>query len=407
MRRKIIYMVLAVVLLAGGATVCIIRWQAWFGNPPEQDYAVAVLPHNVVLTYGAKAAGERVVSLCYDTLLQPSEVEIRIAADTLRVASVGRMVESRAGKAVYYRAVLPWMQAGRWIYRCRSGAEYSDWYNMTVSASDTTRFLLFGDVQDLTGRASAALFDQAFLRHPDVDFAAFAGDVIERPTDMYWQVWLRSMHGRTACYPVVSATGNHEYLKGVRKELDPRWTAVFPNPDNGPKRFQGRSFYIDFPAFRLIVIDTDGLTLFSDYTQVQTWLAAALREAGERWRVVMMHHPVYSAGKGRDNPLIWLTFRGTLREADVVFCGHDHNYMRRGTGRDSKGRHEPVYVLTNASEKTYAPKDTVRAEVFISGQRFYEYIKVSEDSLTVETRMAVSDSTADRLTLRREGESKN
>ena len=33
--RKWIRVILITLLLAGGATVCVIRWQAWFGMPDE------------------------------------------------------------------------------------------------------------------------------------------------------------------------------------------------------------------------------------------------------------------------------------------------------------------------------------------------------------------------------------
>ena len=34
-RRKILRIVCLTLLLVGGAALCVIRWQAWFGNPPE------------------------------------------------------------------------------------------------------------------------------------------------------------------------------------------------------------------------------------------------------------------------------------------------------------------------------------------------------------------------------------
>ena len=44
--------------------------------------------------------------------------------------------------------------------------------------------------------------------------------------------------------------------------------------------------------------------------------------------MVMMHHPIIAAGKGRVNPHIYAAFRHVLREADLVIAGHDHSYMR-------------------------------------------------------------------------------
>ena len=64
-------------------------------------------------------------------------------------------------------------------------------------------------------------------------------------------------------------------------------------------------------------------------TRTLTWLRTAMETAEGRYVVVIMHHPVFSAAKGRFNSLIYLAFRRALGEADLVLSGHDHSYMRR------------------------------------------------------------------------------
>ena len=251
--RRWIGWIIGLCLLAGGATVCAIRWQAWFGNPPEPKYNEPIIAH-----------------------------------------------------------------------------QFMTFDNDSVSDAlqrDTLSFLLLGDIHNSLTNTDMSLLSE---RHPDIQFWAQLGDWMERPYLCYEQQIYQSLLGtRLDSLPIVAIPGNHEYLKGIVKTLPEHWKTIFPNPQNGPARFLGTTYYVDFPHLRLIAIDTDGLHRVSDYTQVAFWLKKTLREAGKKFTVVMMHHPVYSTAEGRSNPLMWLAFHSAMREADVVFSGHDHNYARR------------------------------------------------------------------------------
>ena len=46
--RRWIGWIIGLCLLAGGATVCAIRWEAWFGNPPEPEYNEPIIAHQFI-----------------------------------------------------------------------------------------------------------------------------------------------------------------------------------------------------------------------------------------------------------------------------------------------------------------------------------------------------------------------
>ena len=251
---------------------------------------------------------------------------------------------------------------------------------------DTLSFLLLGDIHNsLTNDQMAALSE----RHSDIQFWAQTGDWMERPYLCYEQMMYQSLLGtRLDSLPIVAIPGNHEYLKGVVKTLPEKWKSIFPNPQNGPARFLGTTYFVDFPYLRLIAIDTDGLHRMSDYTQVAFWLKKTLREAGDKFTIVMMHHPVYSTAKGRQNPLMWLTFYDAMREADVVFSGHDHNYARRTEyykERFWKKEEPTVFIATNASKKNYPIKENTRYDYSFSGEPVYEYVQITSNALHIGT----------------------
>ena len=247
MRKWIIGIVIAL-LVAGGAVLCVVRWQAWFGMPQEPTWT-----------------GQRLT------------------------------------------------------------------YTFPLFEQDTTPqsldILVLGDVHN---RLTCADYDTLAARVPQVDAVAQTGDWLDRGQSYYYQLLLREWT-RSALYgtPVIACPGNHEYSKGLNKSLSPVWDRAFTHPSNGPVGVPGASYYMDYPQLRFIVIDTNPLQRLVYLTRTLTWLRTLIDSAGDRYVVVMMHHPVLSPGRGRMNPLIYAAFRHALGQADIVIAGHDHSYMRR------------------------------------------------------------------------------
>ena len=310
--RRWIGWIIGLCLLAGGATVCAIRWEAWFGNPPEPEWTGEKITHQFI---------------------------------TMNNDSVLRTLQR-----------------------------------------DTLSFLLLGDIHNSLMNDQMDALSQ---RHSDIQFWAQMGDWMERPYMYYEQMIYQSLLGtRFDSLPIIAIPGNHEYLKGIVKTLPEHWKTIFPNPQNGPARFLGTTYYVDFPQLRLIALDTDGLHRVSDYTQVAFWLKSTLRNAGKKFTVVMMHHPVYSTAEDRSNPLMWLAFHSAMREADVVFSGHDHNYARRTEhykARFWKKEEPTIFIGTNASTKKYPVKENNKYEASLSGEPVYEYLFVTPSSLSIKT----------------------
>lgn len=324
--KRIIGWILFLCLLAGGATTCAIRWEAWFGNPPEPEWTGEKINHQFI-------------TMSNDSVLR--------------------------------------------TLQC-----------------DTLSFILLGDIHNSLTNNQMALLSE---RHPDIQFWAQLGDWMERPYLYYEQKMYQSLlHTRLDSLPIVAIPGNHEYLKGVVKTLPEQWKSVFPNPQNGPKRFLGTSYFVDFPHFRIITLDTDGLHRMSDYTQTVFWLKNTLRNAGDKFTLVMMHHPVYSTAKGRTNPFILLAFHGALREADIVFSGHDHNYARRTEyykARFWKKEEPTIFIATNASNKAYPIKNSEKLDNSFSGEPVYEYLQITHNALHICTYKVNSGELLDEIVI--------
>ncbi|MCR4665047.1 MAG: metallophosphoesterase [Paludibacteraceae bacterium] len=327
-KRKILLIVLFI-LLTGGIILCTVRWQVWFGNPEEPVWQAD--------------------TVCY-------------SFHTFGEQSLDKFVK----------------------FEDRHSAVWQD-----IHQPDTLAFILLGDVHNQIDSLSWVKMAE---RHTDIDFYAQVGDLFERGYYFYYQQLASELEGTPfQQLPLVNTPGNHEYRKGIVRRLPQLWYDLFPQPLNGPERFLGTTYYIDFPDLRLIVIDTNGLQRMSDYTIVNTWTRQTLRSAGDRFTIVLMHHPVFSASQGRQNPLIYLTFRRVLQDADLVFAGHDHNYARR-----------LPFIVTNSAQKYYLNKINPKDTRICSGHQLYQYITLIRhtpphtqpstlfDTLNVETRFLSS-----------------
>jgi predicted MPP superfamily phosphohydrolase len=216
-------------------------------------------------------------------------------------------------------------------------------------------FLVLGDIHSNLNRTDYDLLAQ---RVPDADAVLQTGDWLERGQEYYRQLLLREWtNSALKDLPVIACPGNHEYSKGLRKQLSTAWTETFYT--DSVAGIPGVNYYIDFPAMRLIVLDTNPLDHIVWLTRSLTWLRRAMNSADGRFIVVLMHHPVLSVAKGRFNPAIYATFRHALGQADLVLCGHDHSYMRKA----------PFVVLNTAGKSKeqyclYTPELTDTVPVY-------------------------------------------
>lgn len=397
--KRRLYLALSLTLFIALALLLWARWGAWFGNTPEEPYETPELIDRLTLTPGTDFATERTVSWRYsDVLLEPT---FELALDTdggsprdslqwERVEPQAQLARSRGGAGYYYRVHLTGLMPGRrYQYRIRQGADVcAGDFAMPAGLDTLTRFTYLGDIQDPNGAMSRDLLPkleaQQTSSHP-AHFFALAGDQIEGPTDAYWRIWFDSWGaGFMARTPFVLATGNHEYLKrGFRRELDPRWVAQYAYPANGPEGFLGRSYYLDLPLLRFVVMDSNGINSPSDILGHRAWLREVLDSSPQPWQIVMFHHAVRSVRAGRSNPIMRYIYQPILEEygADLVLQGHDHAYSRITTRAEGGAKTTPVYVISTSSPKVYRNEFADVHDKLGSGLQLYQTIEVRPSEL--------------------------
>ena len=250
--------------------------------------------------------------------------------------------------------------------------------------ADTLSMVVLGDVHNTLTTSD---YLQIAALSPDMQCYAQLGDFVDREQFYYKQLLKHQLAGTPFdSLPVLVCPGNHEYIKGINKQLPDSWYRSFPLPQNGPSYGLGSTYYVDFRNMRFIAIDTEDPLLISDHTRLNAWAKNAIRSACQPWVVVMMHRPVFSTRKGRANPTVWLTLVHALRGADVIFSGHEHTYARRGrTLQNDHEPHEPVWLGITSTTRAKKPKTHSRMDTVMAGGPFFEQMHVTRHELTIRT----------------------
>ena len=364
---------------------CASRWNVWFENPEEDAYEPSDVPARILLSFGDED-GEcnRNISWTCGTEVKESFVELSTLNSQLSTVNcqlspaIGEVFASRHGKAAYYVARLRDLKAGHtYRYRVCTGGKKSDWheFHLPQAHESETTFLYMGDIQDSIGGIANHLLREAFRRNPDTEFLVCGGDLTERPTDAYWGETFESLDSIGQVMPVLTVTGNHDYLKGVICQLERRFSLIHSYYLDSMVG-ENQVFTVRYKDVQLFCLDSNR-ELFYLWTQ-RRWLEEQLMKSQAKWKIVVAHHPFYSV-RGEMNNLIqrWM-FDDLIQEygVNLVLQGHEHAYARRTT------KHATTYIISHCSPKGYRinPPEG-RFDKIEKDIRTYQKVRISSDTL--------------------------
>ena len=399
---------------------CIDRWDVWFENPEEAPYTPSDMPTRGLLTFGdADGLHSRNISWMCDTMVQASAVELVDACssspDSLQlIQAEGEVFESRSGKAAYYVARLRNLQAGHtYRYRVVTAQKASQWHEFHLPQAEqpTTSFLYMGDIQDSIGGIANQLLRSALRQHPDAEFFVCGGDLTERPTDAYWAETFESIDSIGQSMPVLTVTGNHDYLKGIICTLERRFSLIHSYFLDSMVD-ENQVFTVRYRDVQLFCLDSNR-EFFYLSTQ-RNWLKEQLEASQAKWKIVVLHHPLYSIRGSMNNIIQRWMFDDLIQEhhVDLVLQGHEHAYARMTSPRTASpcaGRFScpqpstlnsqpstqspPIYTVSHCSPKNYRIEFDERFDKFGSGSRYYQTVRTHGDTLF----MAAYDATTHAL----------
>lgn len=400
---KKLFGLIGLVALVALGILSYVRWEVWFGNPEEAPYSTTDQPQRILLTFGDENGNNRNVSWSCGEEVKPAFLELADLTDTIRIDAKGEVFTSRAGKTAFYVARLRNLESGcAYSYRVCTDGHYSEWHHFSLSEHQETSFLYVGDVQDTIAGIANQLLKSAFKHHPDAQFLVCGGDLTERPTDAYWQETFEGLDSIGQTLPVMTITGNHDYLKGLIYKLERRFSLIhsyFLDSMIG----ENQVFTLKYKDVQFFLLDSNR-EFFYLYTQ-RHWLEEQLKASTATWKIVVLHHPLYSI-RSKNNNLIqrWM-FDDLIREygVDLVLQGHEHAYARM-TNHDQQLQTPitPVYTVSHLSPKNYRIEFSESFDKFGSGSRYYQQIKANAQSLTITAYDAVTHELYDSLVINKD-----
>lgn len=313
-------------------------------------------------------------------------------------------------------------------YRYRVGSDSSGWSAWAQfktaddsQSSKSLEFVYLGDIQnDIYSWGTRAVW-AAHSKMPYADFILFAGDCVDKGNDKeQWEEWFDALGRVAETTSVVPVVGNHEYEKindtAEERALSVYWKAQFSLPKNGLASLEETSFFLDYPAMRLVVLNSMEALASEQYLIAQTeWLERILASTTQKWIVISFHHPLFSARDGRygDYPELREQWQPLFEkyQVDLVLTGHDHMYGRSGnqpgTSDLEKGEVGPVYVVSVAGPKMYGIDEEKRwMERAAVNTQLYQTISIVGDHLKFRT-YTVTDELYDSFDLFKQKEGVN
>lgn len=259
-----------------------------------------------------------------------------------------------------------------YAYRVRGArGNWSPWRQVRTAPLDgPVTFVFFGDAQTGIRSHVTRTIDAAALAVPEARFLIHGGDLVNKATyDKEWAEWFEA-GGRTyATIPSLPVPGNHDYLNFGGEKLfrspravTPLWRPQFTLPveKSLPPDLHETVYGLQYTKdLHIFAIDSSGIA----FDQQMKWLDGALKASSARWRVVTMHHPLYSFVGGEEDESAE-DLRAMLKEVienndvDLVLTGHRHSYQRSECGDnvaqaalDTPHAVDTVYVVTATSTK--------------------------------------------------------
>lgn len=403
-KKKKISLSLLLVAVVAGSILCITRWYTWFGNIPEPAYTTADAPQRILLTLGNEGEFSRIISWQCDTTLHSGEVRITEIGshDTTTIKAEGTVVGSRSGKSAFYHAELNGLKpSARYSYQVRNTNKESGWASFAMPDADAQTpfsFTFMGDIQDSVGGLSASIFQHIAKMDTAPSFCMFGGDLIERPMDEYWKLVFNDWGSVARSVPIVACTGNHEYIKGTTRTLDARFPYVFAyflkSQTEGDMTYS-----FSYKGVRFFLLDSN--VDFWHLGDQAEWLENGLKASKEKWKVVVLHHPIYSnKGSWQNFPIRWY-FKSLIEKykVDLVLQGHEHVYAR-WADKDKDGRPTtPLFVTSYCSPKNYQLNLNREEDRIGTDDRFFLRINASNDSLTIQTITTSNYQPYDKVTI--------
>ncbi|MDY7229867.1 metallophosphoesterase family protein [Hyalangium rubrum] len=191
------------------------------------------------------------------------------------------------------------------------------------------RFAVLGDF-GTGGSAQRAVVRTLQTARPEL-IVTVGDNIYESGTDAEFESnFLRPMAALLAEVPIFPSMGNHEY---VTNQGQPYLNNLYL-PANNPRGTE-RYYSFDWGNVHFVALDSNCLrgSASADRciaSEQLAWLKQDLAASRAQWKVVYLHHPLWSTGEYGSYMPLRQQLAPVLESGgvDLVFAGHEHDYER-------------------------------------------------------------------------------
>jgi acid phosphatase len=212
---------------------------------------------------------------------------------------------------------------------------------------------------------------------------------VDSVDDPYWQHSFEKIYTHPALQtPWKVILGNHDYRGNVQAQIDysatsPRWrlpARYYKSTETLPDGGTVDLFFVDTSPFIKKYLGSKTDISGQDTNAQLAWLDSALTSSTATWKLVIGHHPVYTAlsdgdGYDHDQPDLIARLNPILLKHNIKLyvCGHDH--CLQAVQMDGV-----THIVTGAGSETYTPGPAIRGG-FASGAHGFMTIKMDSTKL--------------------------
>lgn len=208
----------------------------------------------------------------------------------------------------------------RYLYQVSTnGQPLGDTHTFKTAVGSSSSFFSFtvlGDTQN-NQEVQQQIVDRMTSLVPD--FVLHAGDMVDEGLESsQWDTFFRIEMRLLAQIPFFGALGNHE-------RASPLYFGAFRLPGNE------RWYSLEYGNLHLVVLEADGTVDYGMGSEQGEWLQRDLSLTRQRWKLVLLHYPLYSSGyNGSTDSSVRQALEPLFLRygVDLVFSGHDHHYER-------------------------------------------------------------------------------
>jgi hypothetical protein len=383
---------------------------------PGRPFVARNLPDRIVLTPGADPAREMALTWRTDMAQGLAEAELAVMVPApnfgLRargVRGLSRATRSENGEARYHQARFTGLSPDTaYAYRVKGAAGWSEWHQFRTAAAEPRpfRFLYMGDTQNRILDIGSLTWRRAIVQAGNPVLMLHAGDLVASRDDLVhddeWGEWTAAGGWALATIPQLPAAGNHEYrdvpLPGGKetRRVAPHWPLSFALPGNGAPGLEATTYLSEWQGVRFLVMDGTAALDLGQLDSQTRWLDQQLARPGARWKVVLMHQPIFTCARPGDTPPLKKAWVPLFEKhgVDLVLQGHDHCYSRltavdgraAGEARRAGGATQgPVYIVSVAGSKMYGLNDRsgTQPDRVAEDSSLFQVVDVAEDRLAV------------------------